>query len=230
MVVLALLWARSVTLTKLSYSMVWACSLLRQEVRWPGLRSAFASLTCSSLATPRVMLRPTASPPGAERQSLRPHPGPAESVVQSLSRVWFFATPWTAARQTSLSFTVSETFSNSCPLSQWCHPIRIESEPTFNNLPRQFFQTLHLRGLPQECHLPGVSSECMLSPFSCVRLSVTPWTIVCRGPLSMGFSRQEYRSGLPFPSPSCEYWAPCFKSEAFGDFNSWAAELSLWLN
>ena len=29
----------------------------------------------------------------------------------------------------------------------------------------------------------------------------TPWTVACRAPLSMGFSRQEYWSGLPFPSP-----------------------------
>ena len=31
--------------------------------------------------------------------------------------------------------------------------------------------------------------------------SVTLWTIVLQAPLSMGFSRQEYWSGLPFPSP-----------------------------
>ena len=30
---------------------------------------------------------------------------------------------------------------------------------------------------------------------------VTPWTIACQAPLSMGFSRQEYWSGSPFPSP-----------------------------
>ena len=30
---------------------------------------------------------------------------------------------------------------------------------------------------------------------------VTPWTVACQGPLSMGFSRQEYWAGLPFPSP-----------------------------
>ena len=30
---------------------------------------------------------------------------------------------------------------------------------------------------------------------------VTPWTIAHQAPLSMGFSRQEYWSGLPFPSP-----------------------------
>ena len=32
-------------------------------------------------------------------------------------------------------------------------------------------------------------------------LSVVPWTIVRQAPLSRGFSRQEYWSGLPFPSP-----------------------------
>ena len=34
-----------------------------------------------------------------------------------------------------------------------------------------------------------------------VRLFVTPWTVVYQALLSMGFSRQEYWSGLPFPSP-----------------------------
>ena len=34
-----------------------------------------------------------------------------------------------------------------------------------------------------------------------VRLSVTPWTVAHQAPLSMGFPRQEYWSGLPFPSP-----------------------------
>ena len=35
---------------------------------------------------------------------------------------------------------------------------------------------------------------------SCVRLFVTPWTVAYQAPLSVGFSRQEYWSGLPFPS------------------------------
>ena len=42
---------------------------------------------------------------------------------------------------------------------------------------------------------------CMLSYFSCVQLCVTQWTIACQVPLSMGFSRQEHWSGLPFSSP-----------------------------
>ena len=42
---------------------------------------------------------------------------------------------------------------------------------------------------------------CVLSCFSLVWLFVTPWTIAHQAPLSMGFPRQEYWSGLPFPSP-----------------------------
>ena len=37
--------------------------------------------------------------------------------------------------------------------------------------------------------------------FSCVQLFVIPWTVAYQAPLSMGFSRQEYWNGLPFPSP-----------------------------
>ena len=36
---------------------------------------------------------------------------------------------------------------------------------------------------------------------SCVRLFAAPWNIAYEAPLSLGFSRQEYWSGLPFPSP-----------------------------
>ena len=36
---------------------------------------------------------------------------------------------------------------------------------------------------------------------SCVQLFVTPWTVACQAPLSMEFSRQEYWSKLPFPTP-----------------------------
>ena len=36
---------------------------------------------------------------------------------------------------------------------------------------------------------------------SLAQLFVTPWTVVYQAPPSMGFSRQDYWSGLPFPSP-----------------------------
>ena len=50
------------------------------------------------------------------------------SSVQSLIRVWLFATPWTATCQASLSIT------NSCPLSQWCHSTVTSSVIPFSHL------------------------------------------------------------------------------------------------
>ena len=44
----------------------------------------------------------------------------------------------------------------------------------------------------------------LLSCFSRVRLCATPETAAHQAPPSLGFSRQEYWSGLPFPSPVCE--------------------------
>ena len=47
-----------------------------------------------------------------------------------------------------------------------------------------------------------------------VQLSATPWTVACQAPLSMGFSRQKYWSGLPFsllgdlPNPEIEPMSP----------------------
>ena len=41
----------------------------------------------------------------------------------------------------------------------------------------------------------------VLSHFSCVQLFLTLWTVALQAPLSMEFSRQEYWSGLLFPSP-----------------------------
>ena len=54
-----------------------------------------------------------------------------------------------------------------------------------NNIPRNSFGTL--------CYV--------LCCFSHVQLFETPWTVACQVPLPMGFSRQEFWSGLPFPSP-----------------------------
>ena len=45
------------------------------------------------------------------------------------------------------------------------------------------------------------SRPCCYKSFSCVPLFATPWTVAHQAPLSMGFSRQEYWSGLPFPPP-----------------------------
>ena len=52
-----------------------------------------------------------------------------------------------------------------------------------------------------------------------VRFFATPWTVAHQAPLSMGFSRQEYWSGLPFPSPGdlpnpgIEPWSPALQAD-----------------
>ena len=43
---------------------------------------------------------------------------------------------------------------------------------------------------------------------SCVQLFVMLWTVARQAPLSVGFSRQEYWSGLPFPSPGVRSHIP----------------------
>ena len=59
-----------------------------------------------------------------------------------------------------------------------------------------------------------------MKSLSCVRLFATPWTVAYQASLSMGFSRQEYRSGLPFPSaedlpdPGIEPGSPALRADA----------------
>ena len=59
-----------------------------------------------------------------------------------------------------------------------------------------------------------------VKPLSHVRLFATPWTVAYQAPPSMGFSRQEYWSGLPFPSPGdlpdpgIEPGSPTFQADA----------------
>ena len=107
----------------------------------------------------------------------------------------------------SLSWTTFKSSSLNVPP---CHPpfwpgsSRLHLYRTYHS-----FLPLALSFLPGETlshvHLLNPSSpssvHCVLSHFSHVRLFATPWTVAHQAPLSMGFSRQEYWSGLPFPSP-----------------------------
>ena len=59
------------------------------------------------------------------------------SSVQLLSRVWLFSTPWFAARQASLSITISRSsLRPSCPSSPWCHPAISSSVVPFSCCPQ----------------------------------------------------------------------------------------------
>ena len=59
-------------------------------------------------------------------------------VVQFLSHVRFFVTPWTAACQASLSITNSGACSNSCPLGWWCQQSISSSVTPFSSFPQSF--------------------------------------------------------------------------------------------
>ena len=96
-----------------------------------------------------------------------------------LSRVRFFATPWTVAYQ----------------------------DPPSMGFSRQEYW----RGLPfpspGDLPDPGIepgSPTLKVKSLSHVQLFATPWTVAYQDPPSMGFSRQEYWSGLPFPSPTLQ--------------------------
>ena len=61
---------------------------------------------------------------------------------------------------------------------------------------------------------------------SCLTLA-SPWTVARQAPLSMGFSRQEYWSGLPFPSPRMIYISK-YKFHKMVQFSCLVMSNSLW--
>ena len=63
--------------------------------------------------------------------------------VQLLSPVWLFATPWTTACQASFTSPTPRVYSNTCPLSQWCHPTISSSAVPFL-LPSSIFPSIRV--------------------------------------------------------------------------------------
>ena len=59
-------------------------------------------------------------------------------VVQLLSCIQVFSTQRSAAHQASLSFTISWSYTNSCPSSRWCHPTISSSVIPFSSCPPSF--------------------------------------------------------------------------------------------
>ena len=54
---------------------------------------------------------------------------------------------------------------------------------------------------------------------------VTLWTVACQAPLSMGFSRQEYWSGVPLPSPHIHKNGQIQNTECTKRWGGWGAVL-----
>ena len=77
---------------------------------------------------------------------------------------------------------------------------------------------------------------CVLNHSSSVKLFATPWTVARQAPLSTGFSRQEYWSGLPCPPPGdlskqgiepMSLTSPALTDEFFTTSASWEAHKSI---
>ena len=129
------------------------------------------------------------------------------AVVHSLSHVWLFVTPWTAAHKASLSFTTSLSLlkfmsfeqiilSNHLSLRHLLllMPSILTSVRVFSNELALCIKQLKYWSFSFSNSGGGFVTK------SCLAL-VTPWSVACQAPVYMGFSRQEYWSRLPFPSP-----------------------------
>ena len=125
-------------------------------------------------------------------------------MLSCFSRVQLFATPWTVAHQALLSTRLSrqEYWSGlSCPSSgDLSNPGTEPVSPCGSCIAGRFFyQGSHQESFP--LGKPQINYVWVLGGFSRVWLFATPWTVAHQAPLSMGFSRQEYWTGLPFPPP-----------------------------
>ena len=122
---------------------------------------------------------------------------------------------WTSAQTLILSFTGILLSSTVCEvrfqiLAIW-HWEKIKSRKSLHSRNLHFSDCIWAWSLDPACL--GLSSYTSCLPFlslysfvvvnllSPVWLSATPWTVAHQASLCMGFSRQEYWSGLPFPSP-----------------------------
>ena len=101
------------------------------------------------------------------------------SSVRSLSHVWLFATPWTAACQASRPSPTPGVHPNPCPLCRWCHPIISSSVVPFSSCPQSFpasgsFQMNQLS--PSGGQSIGVSASTSVSPMNNQDWSPLGWT------------------------------------------------------
>ena len=67
--------------------------------------------------------------------------------------------------------------------------------------------------LKQRLRLSENIGKCKL--LSNFQLFVITWTVAHLAPMFMGFPKQEYWTGLPFPSPGDQTWVSCIAGKAF---------------
>ena len=126
--------------------------------------------------------------------------------VKSLSRVRLFAAPRTVAHHAppSMGFSRQEYWSGlPFPSPRDLPDPRIEPASLVSHALAGGFCTTSATWEAQSTPV-----KVKVTSLSLVRLFATPWTVAHQASPSMGFSRQEYWSGLPFPSPPGKPRAP----------------------
>ena len=122
-------------------------------------------------------------------------------MFNNTSHAWLLAIPWTAALQPSLSFTIFfRACSNSCPLSQWCHPAisssvapfssRLQSFPASGSFPMSPFFTFGSQSI-------GTSASASAFPMSIqgwFPLGLTCWISLLTKGLSESFPTPQFES------------------------------------
>ena len=163
------------------------CSTCRQsDVCWPG--QGTLALPESERFLPAGEAATTWTEGGAWRVGLAQHFG-----VSYLGLNLGSATSEMCDLSKSLNFSIP----------QFSHPQNGDAKSATQHL---CYRTVvrHKRVYRANVFLQSCTCACLLSH---VQLFVTLWTATCQAPLSMEFSRQEYCSGLPFPTPGCLGWS-----------------------
>ena len=102
---------------------------------------------------------------------------------------------------------------------------------------QKLFIFYHIVLIPIGLYLTSWMDICMLSSLSRVWLFAAPWTVVHQAPLSVGFSRQEYWSGLPclppgnLPDPEIEptsLMSPELAGGFFTTSTTWESQMDLY--
>ena len=123
---------------------------------------------------------------------------------------------------------VSDSLRPHGPYSPWNSPVEFHYGVGSLSILQGIFPTQGLKPDLPHCkqilqhlrHKGPTGREGIVKLLSCVRLFATPWTVVYQAPPSMGFSRQEYWSGVPFPfpgdipDPGIEPWSPALQADA----------------
>ena len=151
-------------------------------------------------------------------------------LVCVISHIGLFATPWIEACQAPLSMEFPrQEYWNGLPFLSPGNLPHPGIEPASPALQADSL-LLSPRGSPEG------SRQLLLSRLSHVQLLETPWTIIHQAPLSMRFSRKEYWSGLPFPSPEnlpnpeikpMSLTSPVLAGRFFTTSTTWEASASL---